>query len=91
MTPRQQIIAELRNGPMTSRDLSRAVHITEKEVIAHLEHVSLSVKFPERFVIEAPECNGCGFIFKERRRYSIPSRCPQCRHEGIQAPLFRID
>lgn len=91
MTPRQKIMAELRKGPMTSKDLSREVHIPEKEVIAHLEHVSLSVKSPEQFIIEAPECNKCGFVFQGRKRYSIPSRCPKCRHEGIHPPAFRID
>jgi predicted Zn-ribbon and HTH transcriptional regulator len=45
-TRRQKIIAELMERPMTARDLSKAVHISEKEVISHLEHVKRSLKLP---------------------------------------------
>lgn len=91
MTPRQKIITELRNGAMTSKDLSREVHITEKEVIAHLKHVAKSIRPPEQLIINAPACNQCGFVFEDRKRHSIPSRCPKCRHEGIHPPVFRIE
>ncbi len=81
---------ELEQGAMTARDLSKAIRISEKEVIAHLEHVAKSVHLPKRLEIEPPVCNKCGFVFSERRRFSIPGRCPECRHEGISPPVFRI-
>jgi hypothetical protein len=90
MTPRQRIMAELEIGPMTARNLSKAIRISEKEVIAHMEHVAKSVQPPKRLVIEPPVCNKCGFVFSHRQRFSSPSRCPECRHEGITQPVFRI-
>jgi len=89
-TIRQLIMAELEKGPMTARDLSKAIRISEKEVIAHMEHVAKSLHPPKRLFLEPPVCNRCGFVFSDRRRFSSPSRCPQCRHEGISPPAFRI-
>jgi predicted Zn-ribbon and HTH transcriptional regulator len=83
-------MVELEKGPMTIRDLSKAVRILEKEVIAHMEHVEKSLRPPARLIVAPPVCNRCGFIFKGRHRFSIPSRCPECRHEGIHPPSFQI-
>lgn len=90
MTIRQLITEELEKGPMTSRDLSKAIRISEKEVTAHMEHVAKSLRSPKRLILEPPVCNKCGFVFSERRRFTSPSRCPRCRHEGISPPAFRI-
>ncbi len=89
-TTRQRITLELEAGPMTARDLSQSIRISEKEVIVHLEHVIRSTKAPKRFIMEAPVCNKCNFGFPNRVRLTSPSRCPQCRHEGIQPPAFKI-
>jgi predicted Zn-ribbon and HTH transcriptional regulator len=91
MTLRRRIMDELTKGPMTARDLSRAIRISEKDVIGHLEHVAKSLQFPKKLIIEPSVCNRCGFVFSNRRRFSSPSRCPQCRHEGITQPVFRIE
>ncbi len=91
MTIRQRIMAELEKGPMTARDLSKAIRISEKEAIGHMEHVAKSIQPPKRLVIEPPVCNKCGFVFSHRQRFSSPSRCPECRHEGITSPVFRIE
>ncbi len=90
MTIRQRIMAKLENSSMTARDLSKATRISEKEVIAHMEHVAKSLQPPKRLVIEPSVCNKCGFVFSDRRRSSSPSRCPECRHEGISPPIFKI-
>ena len=94
MTLRQRIMAELEKASerasMTARDLSKAIRISEKEVIAHMEHVAKSLKPPKRLIIEPSICNKCGFAFSNRRRFSSPSRCPHCRHEGINPPAFKI-
>jgi len=90
MTIRQRITAELEKSSMTARDLSKTIRISEKEVIAHMGHVSKSLHPPKRLIIEPSVCNRCGFVFADRRRFSSPSRCPQCRHEGISPPAFRI-
>jgi len=91
MTLRQLISVELEKAPMTARELSKTVRISEKEAVSHLEHVAKSLHPPRRLIIEPPFCHKCGFVFSERRRYTSPGRCPRCRHEGIQPPVFRID
>lgn len=91
MTLRRRIVEELSRNPMTARDLSRAVHIPEKEVRSHLEHVEKSLRPARRIVIDPPVCHQCDYSFKSRRRYSCPGRCPRCRHEGISPPIFRIE
>jgi transcriptional regulator len=91
MTVRRRMMEELARTPMTARDLSRALRISEKEVASHLEHVARSLRPPEALVVKPHFCHKCGFIFKNRRRYSSPSRCPDCRHEGIAPPVFRIE
>lgn len=90
LTIRQKMIRLLEQGTMTARELSKALRISEKEVIAHLGHAARSVQPPKRLIIEPPVCQKCGFVFRNRRRFSSPSRCPECRHEGITRPEFSI-
>ena len=90
LTIRQRIIRYLERETMTARELSKALKIPEKEVIAHMDHVAKSVQSPKRLLIEPSVCQQCGFVFRNRRRFSSPSRCPECRHEGITRPEFSI-
>lgn len=90
-TVRRQIIAELETRTMTARDLSQALRVTEKEILGHLEHAAKSVRPPKRLIIEPALCHRCRFTFRDRRKLTRPSRCPQCRHEGISPPAFRIE
>lgn len=90
-TRRQRILSELERGTFTARDLSKLLRISEKEVVAHMEHVSRSLKLPKRLIVDPSICHRCGFTFSDRRRFSSPGRCPKCRHEGIQPPSFRVE
>ena len=90
LTIRQRMIRLLEQETMTARELSKALRISEKEVVAHLDHAAKSVQPPKRLIIEASTCQQCGFVFRNRRRFSSPSRCPECRHEGITRPEFSI-
>ena len=90
LTIRQRMIRLLERETMTARELSKVLKISEKEVIAHLDHVSKSIKQPKRLIIEPSVCQQCEFVFRNRRRFSSPSRCPECRHEGITRPGFSI-
>jgi len=76
---------------MTLREISRAAGIPEKEVIGHLEHIRNSVKADNMKLIVHPcACISCGFVFKDRRRFSRPGRCPKCRGERIDGAIFFI-
>ena len=90
-TLRQKIISLLSEAEMTAREISGEVGISEKEVIEHLSHIARSVASQKKKVVITPaRCLGCGYMFEDRRRFTRPGRCPQCKKSHIQNPRFRI-
>jgi predicted Zn-ribbon and HTH transcriptional regulator len=91
-TLRQAIQRHLEVGPLTARELSARVHISEKEVIPHLEHLERSLRRSEsRLAFDPAECLSCGYRFRGRRRLTRPSACPRCRAQHTAAPVFRLE
>jgi predicted Zn-ribbon and HTH transcriptional regulator len=91
-TLRQEIRRHLEEGPLTARELSARVHIREKDVIPHLEHLERSLRRSgPRLLFEAAECLSCGYRFRNRRRLTRPSACPRCRAQHIAPPVFRLE
>jgi predicted Zn-ribbon and HTH transcriptional regulator len=43
-----------------------------------------------RLQVLPAECLACGFIFRDRKRFTRPGTCPQCRATRIDPPAFRI-
>jgi len=43
MTKRKEIVEILQSGQWSARSLSQAVHLSEKEVCEHLEHIRKSL------------------------------------------------
>lgn len=91
LTVRQGIIALLKEGAMTAKDLSRALGVKEKEVLDHLPHVAKSAGLKGRLIAESSECLKCGFRFRKREKLKTPSRCPVCKSEGITETRYRIE
>lgn len=90
-TIRQQIIDLLSRDACDVRELSQALHISEKDVNAHLPHIHKSVTSQNRKLEVIPaSCSECGFTFKDRKRLTKPSRCPKCRGQRIQSPRYRV-
>jgi predicted Zn-ribbon and HTH transcriptional regulator len=73
-------------GEWTAKDISQAIHLSEKEVQSHLEHIRRTLK--GRFRLKPAECLACGFRFTKRKNIRSPSRCPLCKSEHIQDPIF---
>ena len=92
-TLRQRIIDLLTDRRRTTDQLARMLGIPERQVEEHLAHVVQTVARDRsrRFVLEPSICLDCGFMFRDRTRLTRPSRCPQCRSEGIAAPRYGID
>jgi predicted Zn-ribbon and HTH transcriptional regulator len=89
---RQRLAEALRRGPMTAKDLSRAVGVREHEVGEHLAHLARSLRARgERLVITPPECLACGFGFPGRERATRPAQCPRCKSRRIALPEFRVE
>jgi predicted Zn-ribbon and HTH transcriptional regulator len=77
--------------PLSALEISGHVGVAEKEVYKHLVHIQRSInKSGDRFQTIPAECRQCGFVFRKRERLKKPGRCPVCRSESIQEPLFSI-
>ncbi len=91
-TIRDALRAALRKGPVSARELSTEVGISEKDVPEHLQHLERSAKKDgERFVMQPAACLACGFSFSQRTRLSTPGRCPECASERIEPPQFKLE
>ena len=90
-TIRKQLIACLSENEANGKDLSKMVGISEKEVYEHLPYILRTVNAMGKSLHIIPSrCFVCGYTFKDRKRFSPPSRCPQCKSEHIQDPAYRI-
>lgn len=90
-TIRQSIRALLAGPPLSAKEISGEVRISEKEVLTHLEHLERSLPHEGCvLVVTAAECAKCGFVFSKRERLKKPGRCPKCRGEQIHEPLFSV-
>ena len=90
-TVRSALREVLREGPLTARELSARVGISEKEVPGHLDHVARSLRHSsDRLRVEPAQCLVCAFVFKERTRLTKPSKCPVCRGQRVDPPRFVI-
>ncbi|HLL00613.1 MAG TPA: transcriptional regulator [Myxococcaceae bacterium] len=84
-------LAEAPEAGLTARELSGAVGIPEKDVAEHLLHLDKSLKaLGGRLEVLPAECLACGFVFRDRKRFTRPGACPQCRATRIDAPAFRL-
>ncbi|HDK81739.1 MAG TPA: transcriptional regulator [Nitrospirae bacterium] len=89
-TVRQEMITVLKGQTLSAKGISSMVRASEKEVYAHLEHIQKTLKKEHDLIITPAECRKCGFTFKKRDRLKKPGKCPACREESIQEPLFSI-
>ncbi|MDX1777845.1 MAG: transcriptional regulator, partial [Thermodesulfobacteriota bacterium] len=83
-TLRKEIIALLQDGEWTAQDISQAMHISQRDVYVHLEHIQRSLR--GSFIIKPAQCLACGFTFTKRTSVRSPSRCPLCKNEHIKEP-----
>jgi len=44
-----------------------------------------------RLVVVPAQCERCGFAFRKRGRLKRPGKCPLCRSESVQEPLFSVE
>ncbi|MCC6141618.1 MAG: transcriptional regulator [Nitrospira sp.] len=92
-TPRQRMIELLIGTRLATHQLAQMLGIPERQVEDHLEHVVKSIAHDKTrcFILEPSRCQDCEFVFRDRRRLTRPSRCPQCHGEDIAAPRYGID
>jgi predicted Zn-ribbon and HTH transcriptional regulator len=77
---------------MDARELSREVGIQEKEVYAHLTHIDKSLKAKgKKLILQPAQCLQCGYVFRDRKRFTRPGRCPNCKSSHLLNPSFKIN
>jgi len=90
-TIRRQMIDLLSEEEMTDRDLSQALGISEKDVYAHLSHIARTLASRRKKLRMTPiRCLSCGYVFRERKRWTRPGRCPRCKDSHIQRPAYAV-
>lgn len=90
-TLRQQIIELLSAEQQNAIEISQALSIREREVYEHLSHINRSLASQgKRLEISPYVCVSCDFTFKERHRFSRPSRCPRCKGGHIRMATYRV-
>ena len=90
-TIRQKIISLLSAEEMSAREISGEIGIAEKEVTEHLAHIARSISSQGKKIIITPAiCLTCGYEFENRKRFTRPGRCPQCKKSHLQNPVFYI-
>ena len=89
-TRRQEIRDLLAERAWTLDELSARYLVRKRIIVDDLEHIARSVAPRQRLQILAPVCDACGFRFKDRARFSDPSRCPRCKNEHLAPQQFRI-
>ncbi len=90
-TIRREIIDLLKDNVLSAREISGRAGVSVKEVYEHLDHIQKSIGKGGRSLKVIPaECKMCGFVFKKRERLKKPGKCPVCKGESIEEPLFSI-
>ena len=89
-TRRQALERLLRGGPCRLEDLARLVRAPLPSVAEDLAHVVRSLRGRGRLVVTPARCRACDFTFRDRTRFTTPSRCPRCRSENIEDAEFAI-
>jgi predicted Zn-ribbon and HTH transcriptional regulator len=76
---------------MNAIEISQEIGIKEKDVYEHLPHVARSVAVQGKNLVILPACClDCGYVFRDRRRFTRPGRCPKCKGTHIERPAFEI-
>lgn len=90
-TTRERIAEYLRGRTAAPSVLAEEFTITTDDALSHVEHIAQSLEeSDEQLLVAPPECRECGFNGFDDRA-NRPSRCPECRSETIEEPLFRIE
>jgi predicted Zn-ribbon and HTH transcriptional regulator len=90
-TIRQALINLLSGEPLCARELSRVLGIREKEVCDHLVHIERTAGARNKKLTTLPfACLDCGFVFRDRKHFTRPGKCPRCRGTHIETPRFQL-
>lgn len=90
MTRRLDIAELLKKRELPVKNIANLFEVQIKDIVSDLEHIAKSVRPDYKLYIRPAECKKCGFVFRHREKVKAPSKCPKCRSERIDPPLFSI-
>ena len=88
-TLRQKFIELLSSQEMSISQLARTLEVKFSEIDLALQHVEKSIR-PKKIKVTPARCKECGFVFRERKKFTPPSRCPKCKSEWIAEASYCI-
>lgn len=91
VTRREEIIEMLKKGAMSAQDIANIYKTIAKDIEEDLHHIAKTIKPDFELKMYPARCVACGFEFKERSKIKRPSKCPKCKNESIEAPVFKIE
>lgn len=92
-TTRERIADDLRREPLPASAIAAEHAITTESALSHVQHIARSLAndaTDERLLAAPPECTDCGFTSFDDVA-NRPSRCPECRSESVEEPVFQIE
>ena len=89
-TTRERIAAHLRETTATPSALAAEFDVTASLAVDHVRHVARSLGDDEQLLVAPPECEECGFRDFDDPA-NRPSRCPECKHESLTDPHYKIE
>ncbi len=90
-TTREHIADRIREEPLSPSALATELGLRTEAVLSHLEHVAQSLEGGgESVLVAPPSCRECGFDGFDDL-INRPSRCPECKSEAIDEPVFTVD
>jgi predicted Zn-ribbon and HTH transcriptional regulator len=90
-TTRERIVDRLRETALPPGTLAREFEIQTTTALEHVQHIARSLNGTgEQLLVAPPECNECGFTDFDDL-VNRPSRCPDCKSEGVSEPVFRVE
>jgi predicted Zn-ribbon and HTH transcriptional regulator len=90
-TTRERILDALREKPRTPSGIAEEFGVARGTALTHVRHISESLNgTDEELLVRPPTCRDCGFdAFDDP--VNVPSRCPECKSEGIEEPAFVVE
>ena len=67
LTRRQELIAQLENGPATLRELAERLGLRVRDVVDDLEHIRRSLS-DRKLLVDPAVCLKCNYAFEDRLR-----------------------
>ena len=90
-TTRERITDRLRETALPPGTLAREFEIRTATALDHVQHIARSLDgTDEQLLVAPPECEECGFTDFDDL-VNRPSRCPECKSEGVAEPVFRVE